>query len=585
MAGSAGPVRGTECERILGTGIVGQDFFHEEERSGFRVGAERKKVWAVELDLLVEFSRVCERLGLTWWLAFGSLLGAMRHGGFIPWDDDVDVFMPRADYDRLLADGPAELSEPYLLQTPYTDPGSCFSMARMRNTRTSAVIEPFKYEAFNQGCLIDIAPLDETSPELVSGQFARALDLTSECSALMRWHNPEISTDDLRNRLGGRMPRRPTEVFEDINANARWNRGQGGKLLCCFATTPYDERRQTFLAEDFSESVPVAFEGIVAYAPVGWNRVLMTTYGDWRTPPPAGQRGTWHGNVSWDPDAPSGIKLHEKGAHLHASERAQRKSLSSFETRRVQLRLLEMGSAIADVLEREGIPYSLALGTLLGGVRHRGFIPWDDDFDLWLFDDSYDDAIAALRSSLPEDMFVEDGQSEPLYFHGWAHVKDVGSVARCERFPQDGLYTHKGVSVDLYRLTKVASDDLGGFISRESRDYLRRRYDKGLIDPEDLRSRMDRIREDDLSGCWDIDGPSREVFAFSLFYQCKHIEVGDMIPLSRVDFEGRRFFGPADADAVLRGYYGDWRKLPAPEDRIGHYSEVTFAAWQAFGLG
>ena len=65
--------------------------------------------------------------------------------------------------------------------------------------------------------------------------------------------------------------------------------------------------------------------------------------------------------------------------------------------KKVQGRLLEMAKSICSILEKNDIPYMLAVGTLLGAVRHQGFIPWDDDFDIFIFDDVYEDAIKCLR--------------------------------------------------------------------------------------------------------------------------------------------------------------------------------------------
>lgn len=125
-----------------------------------------RKVMAVELDLLIEFDAVCRRNGLKYWLIAGSLLGAVRHGGFIPWDDDIDVGMSRHDYEKLSEIAPKEFQEPYFWQTNYTDPGTLRGHAQLRNSNTTAILRSEmdngkpKYK-FNQGVFIDIFPVDK----------------------------------------------------------------------------------------------------------------------------------------------------------------------------------------------------------------------------------------------------------------------------------------------------------------------------------------------------------------------------------------------------------------------------------------
>lgn len=133
-------------------------FFQEEERDGYLVKAQMKELWAVQLDMLCEFDRVCKKYNLRYILDFGTLLGAVRHHGYIPWDDDLDVSMLREDYDKLVEIGPKEFSHPYFFQTFQTDSGYDNSSAKLRRSDT-AFIEPehLRHKTqYNKGIFIDI---------------------------------------------------------------------------------------------------------------------------------------------------------------------------------------------------------------------------------------------------------------------------------------------------------------------------------------------------------------------------------------------------------------------------------------------
>ena len=132
----------------------------EEVRDGFLVSSKRKKIWNVELDLLFKLDEVCKKLGLRYYLDWGTLLGAVRHHGFIPWDDDVDVVMLREDYDKLIKNGGSEFSGNYELQSINSDPSYPGLHAKIRYTNSTAILKSWIFPDINQGIFLDIFPLD-----------------------------------------------------------------------------------------------------------------------------------------------------------------------------------------------------------------------------------------------------------------------------------------------------------------------------------------------------------------------------------------------------------------------------------------
>jgi lipopolysaccharide cholinephosphotransferase len=96
-----------------------ESFFKEEIRCGFTVPEMMKRVWAVEMEVLGEIHRICMNYGLTYYAFWGTLLGVVRHQGFIPWDDDIDIAMKRKDYQRLMKVLPDELPEGYYISSSY----------------------------------------------------------------------------------------------------------------------------------------------------------------------------------------------------------------------------------------------------------------------------------------------------------------------------------------------------------------------------------------------------------------------------------------------------------------------------------
>ena len=143
-----------------------KDIYRDEIRDGFLVTADRKKIWQVEMELLEVLDRICRRNGLRYFVDYGTLLGAVRHRGFIPWDDDIDVVMMRPDYERLkLVIAREGLREPFFFQTAHTD-NVTIMIGKLRNKNTSGV-QDFSTYRYCQGIFLDIWPLD-AAPEGLS---------------------------------------------------------------------------------------------------------------------------------------------------------------------------------------------------------------------------------------------------------------------------------------------------------------------------------------------------------------------------------------------------------------------------------
>ncbi len=113
----------------------------------------------LELDILIEFDRVCRANGLRYGLCGGTLLGAVRHGGFIPWDDDIDVMMPRPDYNKLMEIANKEFPAHYKLDTPYNDNDTLHAYGKIYDSRTDLVEFP-QSKRIPSHLYIDIFPVD-----------------------------------------------------------------------------------------------------------------------------------------------------------------------------------------------------------------------------------------------------------------------------------------------------------------------------------------------------------------------------------------------------------------------------------------
>lgn len=272
------------------TAVVTQSRWSEKRRShnidSYKADYRLNELKAVELQLLDEFSRVCKENDLSYCMFYGSLLGTVRHKGFIPWDDDLDVAMPREDYDRLLQIAPNVFAEPYFLQSAESDAG-CFygGYAKLRKSDTAGIEARNEGNICNQGIWIDILPLDvlpeneeERNTQLRKIRYFQRLlmkqsyphrrmlvDISEQEETQCLEVSKMFSRKELCDGLHDAMVSYGTNKSDDVAVLARY---QG------------NDEYLRYKAVDFEFLIKGVFEGREVPIPVGYENVMKNDYGD-----------------------------------------------------------------------------------------------------------------------------------------------------------------------------------------------------------------------------------------------------------------------------------------------------------------
>lgn len=292
----------TECERILEQGLLPASFFEEEERCGFFVTEKRKKIWAIELDLFLKFAEVCKKHNLTFWGDGGTLLGAVRHNGFIPWDDDMDIIMHREDYNKLMIIGPKEFCEPYFLQTPHTDPNYGYSFAKLRNSNTTCMPTVFAKADFNHGIHIDIFPLDEINLDTFEQEKAKITEHIMKCSSFMKRNSVDLLNERQLENYHKYWTENPAQEYDAIHCIASNPAYKGSGHVANCTVTSLKSSAQIWKKDWFEETVMHRFEMIEIPMPYMIDERLKAQYGNYMQFPPIEERSRWHPDVLWDPN-------------------------------------------------------------------------------------------------------------------------------------------------------------------------------------------------------------------------------------------------------------------------------------------
>lgn len=283
----------TECERLIHEGFIDEEFLNEETRCDYKITSDMKKVWAIQLKILHDFHQICKEHGLHYCVSGGTMIGAIRHGGYIPWDDDIDVTMPRNDYKKLI-EHPEWFISPNELHLASNQEGYYEGWARVHNTRTAVLYDNYQVEGSKQGIYIDIFPLDGYDSKLFEKINFYRIWLTNIIGHAFCYN---VNNNPLLKQLVPILRKlrlfNCEKAFKKVNKLAV-SQNTNPKYVMSKMAKVYGIERQSFPSDDYASEIEVKFENITVCVPIGYDNVLKRTYGDYMSFPPIERRGSWH---------------------------------------------------------------------------------------------------------------------------------------------------------------------------------------------------------------------------------------------------------------------------------------------------
>lgn len=242
----------------------------------------------IELEMLKEFISVCKRLKLRYYLLGGTLLGAVRHKGFIPWDDDIDVGMLRKDYEIFIHKAQYLLPDRYFVQTTFSDPDFPMNFCKIRDSNTTFIESSVKDCNINHGVFIDVFPLDYYPDKPLDAMIfniknklfllciSRVFYLPGESKRIkgkVRGTVSKILTLYMPNRTAVKKREKLLRSTHGCQKLANYCGAWGQKEI-----VP---------VEWYGEGAELEFETLNVIGPKEYDKWLTKVYGDyWKLPPP-----------------------------------------------------------------------------------------------------------------------------------------------------------------------------------------------------------------------------------------------------------------------------------------------------------
>ena len=249
--------------------------------------------------------------------------------------------------------------------------------------------------------------------------------------------------------------------------------------------------------------------------------------------------------------------------------------------RKAQLRMLEILVEVDKICKKHNISYWLDYGTLLGAVRHGGFIPWDDDLDISMMKEDYDRFLSIAPKELPKQFIVQNTRTEKNFPYTITRIVDLNSeVTRSGKMDYShGRRKHKGIWIDIFQLVKGDVrfsrwlEPLYGRCFRRVHCFESFNFSVLIAYMLFPIVWIAKYCVDVLNNLFNNDLRMNEM-AVDDFRQQKHYS--DYVPTKEIQFEGLRFSAPNRIEKVLTDYYGDYLEIPPEEQRETHINDIVY---------
>ncbi|MBR5685846.1 MAG: LicD family protein [Muribaculaceae bacterium] len=267
----------------------------------------------------------------------------------------------------------------------------------------------------------------------------------------------------------------------------------------------------------------------------------------------------------------------QDGANFNAEELRARFNPDGSPLRRQQLVMLEMVTELDRICRKHSIPYFLYGGTLLGAIRHNGFIPWDDDLDVGLMRKDYLRLMKVLPDELPPHIALQTNETDKNYFYFFAKLRDKRSFL--DEGNYDRVFKERGIFIDIFPFDKMRL--WTHLIGEPLQGHTFKIFRTGKDDEKSMRkiraiTWMNRHLTFPLLRfiSWVTRGKTLTYdygIPFHLVY-----DVNDIFPLTTHEFEGVKLSVPGNSHHLLQSQFGDYQHLPDLDHLVSHVQKLEF---------